>query len=159
MSPDASYPFPPPPLSLRCSCGASVLRAAAAATSFGSVWRAILECLGLAMAGCAGKSELLAEAIPEALKNMLMVLQTRVRKCERREGMYVVGREGPLPFNLLGYISCTHPMWDFLRMEVLSVSFFPPTMVFTPPGGAHTFFIHNQGNLKEGAGGTVTGWI
>ena len=46
--------------------------------AFGSVWRAILECLGSAMAGCAGKSEILAEAIPEALKNMLLVLQTRV---------------------------------------------------------------------------------
>jgi brefeldin A-resistance guanine nucleotide exchange factor 1 len=47
--------------------------------AFGSMWRAILECLGSAMTGCSGKSEILAEAIPEALKNMLLVWQTRVR--------------------------------------------------------------------------------
>lgn len=46
---------------------------------FGSVWRAILEALGSAMANCASKSEILAEAIPEAFKNMLIVLTTRVK--------------------------------------------------------------------------------
>lgn len=45
--------------------------------SFGSTWRAILDCLGTAMAGGAPKSELLAEAIPEALKNMLLVLSAK----------------------------------------------------------------------------------
>ncbi len=44
--------------------------------TFGSTWRAILDCLATAMACGAAKSELLAEAIPEALKNMLLVLKT-----------------------------------------------------------------------------------
>ena len=51
--------------------------------SFGSLWRAILEALGSAMSGCAGKSEILAEAIPEAFKNMLIVLSTRVGRQAR----------------------------------------------------------------------------
>lgn len=47
--------------------------------TFGTTWQAILDCLGGAMAGGAAKSELLAEAIPEALKNMLLVLGSKVR--------------------------------------------------------------------------------
>jgi hypothetical protein len=43
--------------------------------SFPAVWRAILECVGSAMST---KSEVLTEAIPEALKNMLLVLKTKV---------------------------------------------------------------------------------
>jgi brefeldin A-resistance guanine nucleotide exchange factor 1 len=39
--------------------------------------RSILDCLSLAMANGASKSEVLAEAIPEALKNMLLSLQSK----------------------------------------------------------------------------------
>ncbi len=46
--------------------------------AFGAAWRSILDCLSLAMASGAGKSEVLAEAIPEALTNLLLVLQSKV---------------------------------------------------------------------------------
>ena len=45
-----------------------------ALAAFGGVWRAILGMLAAAMGAAKGRSELLAEAIPEALKNMLLVL-------------------------------------------------------------------------------------
>jgi brefeldin A-resistance guanine nucleotide exchange factor 1 len=44
---------------------------------FGGTWRAILDCLANAST-CGAKSELLVEAIPEALKNMLLVLGSKV---------------------------------------------------------------------------------
>lgn len=43
---------------------------------FGKIWRDILDALLQTLAG--NKSEALAEAVPEALKNMLLVLQSQV---------------------------------------------------------------------------------
>ncbi len=47
--------------------------------SFSSVWRSILDVLAAAAAANRKEGEVLAEALPEALKNMLLVLHSKVR--------------------------------------------------------------------------------
>ncbi len=48
------------------------------AQSFGALWRGILDVLAAAATANRG-GEVLGEALPEALKNMLLVLQSKVR--------------------------------------------------------------------------------